>query len=233
MTQTSALALANEPADPYASAPFLVKVRGRTKHLHACAERSGVISDLLHNRAELADYALLLRNLLPAYVELETGLGRHLRSPAGAGLLADRRVFRSQALRQDLSAICGPDWSSRLRLLPVGKTYARHVYNLASGSGAGLIAHAYVRYLGDLSGGQIVKKLLQKNFGMTDESLAFYAFPEIDDLDTFREEFRLLIEQAAGMAGDAEELIEEACLGFELNIRLSEEVQMVSRRCAN
>lgn len=233
MTQTGALILANEPVDPYASAPFLVRVRGRTKHLHACAERSGVISDLLHNRAEVADYALLLRNLLPVYVELETGLGRHRRSPAGAGLLEDRRVFRSQALRQDLLAICGPDWSNRLRLLPVGKTYARHIYNLASGSGAGLIAHAYVRYLGDLSGGQIVKKLLKKNLGMTDDSLAFYEFPEIDDLGSFREEFRLLIERAAGMAGDAEELIEEACLGFELNIRLSEEVQMVSRWCAN
>ena len=233
MTQTGALILANEPVDPYASAPFLARVRGRTKHLHACAERSGVISDLLHNRAEVADYALLLRNLLPVYVELETGLGRHRRSPAGAGLLEDRRVFRSQALRQDLLAICGPDWSNRLRLLPVGKTYARHIYNLASGSGAGLIAHAYVRYLGDLSGGQIVKKLLKKNLGMTDDSLAFYEFPEIDDLGSFREEFRLLIERAAGMAGDAEELIEEACLGFELNIRLSEEVQMVSRWCAN
>lgn len=45
---------------------------------------------------------------------------------------------------------------------------------------ARLLAHAYVRYLGDLSGGQFVKRQLGKVYGLEDGfGLAFYDFKQL------------------------------------------------------
>jgi heme oxygenase len=49
-------------------------LREATADLHRRAERSGVIADLLHGRATRSGYALWLRNLLPAYRNLEAAL---------------------------------------------------------------------------------------------------------------------------------------------------------------
>ena len=46
-----------------------------------------------------------------------------------------------------------------------------------------LIAHAYVRYLGDLSGGRIVGRILARSPGLGPEALSFYDFPGIADPD--------------------------------------------------
>ena len=43
--------------------------------------------------------------------------------------------------------------------------------------GGALVAHNYARYLGDLSGGQAVGKILDRTFDLSGARLAFYEFP--------------------------------------------------------
>ena len=57
--------------------------------------------------------------------------------------------------------------------------YLVQLRHIASASPVSLLAHSYVRYLGDLSGGQTIRHILAKAYGLDEasgEGLSFYAF---------------------------------------------------------
>jgi heme oxygenase len=197
-------------------------LRARTRALHAQAERSGILADILRGQAGRGGYGLLLRNLLPAYRALEAGLARHRETPGVGGLLAPG-LARASAIESDLAALAGPDWPDRLVLLDPGHRYGERVAAAAQAGGARLVAHAYVRYLGDLNGGQVVRRLLAESLGLDERALAFYAFPAIPDLPAFRAAYRRAVDLAA--AGEREVVVDEALAAFRLNIELSEAVR--------
>jgi heme oxygenase len=202
-------------------------MRELTHGLHAQAERSGIINDILRNKASRYGYALLLRNLLPAYRQLEAGLEAHRRSPA-VGTIARREIYRAPALASDLAAIFGTGWESALPLLPAGEQYARRVAAAAQGDGIQLIAHAYTRYFGDLSGGKVLKVILARSLGLRPQELAFYDFPKIIEIDRFKQDYRRAIDDCAVLIADSGMVVCEAMTAFELNIAVSEAVQRVS-----
>lgn len=62
--------------------------------------------------------------------------------------------------------------------------YTSRLNSLAQSTGkveaSRLLAHAYVRYLGDLSGGQFIRRKLSKAYGLEDGSgLTFYEFGKL------------------------------------------------------
>jgi heme oxygenase (biliverdin-producing, ferredoxin) len=205
------------------TAGFANLLRDRTRALHAAAERSGIIREILRGGSTREGYALLLRNLLPTYQELERGLDRHAHS-RGVRQVAMKTLYRAPAIEADLLGLAGSQWNNVLPLLPEGERYAHCVAVAAGGDGARLIAHAYLRYLGDLSGGQIMKRLLQKSLGLDSASLSFYDFANIADIGAFKAEFRSALDRTAIEVGDTGPVIDEAELAFELNIALSEAV---------
>lgn len=199
-------------------ASLLDALRERTKGLHAQAERSGMIADILHGRATREDYVLMLRSLLPVYRELETQLARQSHS------LAVRGVVRSElecaaAIEHDLDQLFA-DWP-KLPMLPAAREYAAAIKAASDGDGARLIAHAYARYLGDLSGGQILKRLLGRSLGLPPAALSFYDFPAIGDIPAFKSDYRAAIDRAGDEVEDFDAVVEEAALAFEMNIALS------------
>jgi heme oxygenase (biliverdin-producing, ferredoxin) len=196
----------------------------RTKTLHVEAERTGIIRDLLRGEASREGYVLLLRNLLPAYQAMERGLERHRGSP-GLGALARYRLDRAPAIQSDLNAICGKRRSRDIPLLTVGEVYAERVAGAAEGDGARLIAHAYTRYLGDLSGGLILQRLLARSLGLHPSELSFYDFPRFSDLDALKAGYRKAVDRAGTLIRDRDAVVEEGAVAFTLNIELSCAVQ--------
>jgi heme oxygenase len=203
----------------------------RTKALHAEAEKSGIIADILRGLATRDSYVLLLRNLYPAYRELELGIERHCGAP-GLNLLAAYQFDRAGAIASDLTALCGANWAETIALLPEGEAYRRRVAQAAENDGTRLIAHAYTRYMGDLSGGQIVQRLLARSFGLGPSELSLYAFPQFSDLAALKAEYRVALDRAATVATDRQAVIEEAAVAFALNIALSVAVKsaLLARR---
>jgi heme oxygenase (biliverdin-producing, ferredoxin) len=192
----------------------------RTKTLHVEAERTGIIRDLLRGEACREGYILLLRNLLPAYQAMEQGLENHRGSPA-LGVLADYRLDRASALESDLMALCGERWSQHVPLLAAGELYAKRITKAAESDGTRLIAHAYTRYLGDLSGGQILQRLLSRSLELQPSELSFYDFPRFSDLDALKSDYRQALDQAGTFAADPQIVVEEGAIAFALNIDLS------------
>jgi heme oxygenase len=192
----------------------------RTKALHAEAERTGIIRNLLRGEASRAGYVLLLRNLLPGYRAMEHGLERHHSSPC-IGLLSRYRLGRARAIESDLVALCGERWIEDVPLLAAGDIYARRIAHAAEGDGMRLIAHAYTRYLGDLSGGQILQRLLARSLELRPQELTFYDFPHFPDLDVLKTDYRKALDQAGALAADPQAVVEEGAIAFSMNIDLS------------
>ncbi len=221
MTQVPTIA-----APPLAG--LLPRVRVRIAALHAQAERSGVIAAILAGTVSRWGYTLYLRNLLPAYQAMERLLRCHA-GDAGIGHLALPPVYRADRIATDLDALAGGDWAASVPLLPAGAAYAERIQAAGRGDGARLVAHAYTRYLADLNGGQVLRTRLIRTFGADFSATAFAEFPDIADRSAFIMSFHAALARAAGDVEDADQIIEEAAVAFELNIRLSEEVAAAAR----
>lgn len=192
----------------------------RTKSLHVEAERTGIIRDLLRGEATREGYVLLLRNLLPAYQAMEQGLERHRGSPV-LGRLSNYKLDRAGAIEADLVALCGSRWGQGIAPLAAGELYAARITKAAEGDGTRLIAHAYTRYLGDLSGGQILQRLLTRSLELRPSELTFYDFPRFSDLEALKADYRQALDSAGAIVADPQALIEEGAIAFSLNIDLS------------
>ena len=210
-------------------ASLLEALRERTKQLHARAERTGIVAEILHRRVNVAGYALLLRNLLPVYRTMEQALAGH-RTSVVVGLIVRPELERAAAIEADLQAIASIYRIGELTQLPEAKRYANAIRQASEGTGIRLIAHAYARYLGDLSGGQILKRLLERSLDLPPEALSFYDFSGISDIAAFKAEYRSAIERAGDELGDFDSIAEEGARAFELNIGLSVALQESAMR---
>ncbi len=208
------------------SAGFADQLRETTRTLHARAERTGIIRKILSGHVSRRAYALYLRNLLPAYEQLEKSLVYHRRAP-GVRLIANSAVYRSEAIASDLLYLCGSGWHDDLPLLPSGRIYRRRVVQAADGRGEALIAHAYTRYLGDLNGGQVIRRQLTRSLDVGPGGLSFYEFPAVSDLAAMRSGYRAAIDRSADEISGHQDVLQEAVMAFDLNIAVSAAVDQV------
>lgn len=87
-----------------------------------------------------------------------------------------------------------------------------------------LIAHAYVRYLGDLSGGQILAKKLQKYNDLPEgQGVAFYSFDEVEDKNEFKDQYRIRLNQVEVDEETHKQIVHESCQAFIRNIDIFQE----------
>ena len=198
-------------------------LRERTAQLHAKAERSGIIASILAGVVTPLGYGLYLRNLLPAYREMEQALQRH-RSLPGLGYMAQSPLHRVARIEADLDRLAGRSWPSALPLLSAGQCYAERIRWVGAEDAELLYAHAYTRYLGDLYGGQTLRRHLIRRFGSHFLATAFTEFPAIEEIRGFAAGFGAALDEAGRHIADSSRVIEEAAVAFRLNIALSEEI---------
>ncbi len=196
-------------------------MRVSTADAHREAERSGIVHDLLTGQTQRDGLALLLCNLLPVYQALEAGLERQTTS-ASLGSFAWRPLYRTSALQADLQTLGGTPV-----MLPESLVYADYVAK----DEPTLLAGIYVRYMGDLSGGQILNRLFGRTVCLP--PLAFYSFPDIADIDAFRTITRAAIDRAGALLGDTAPVVAAAVALFRLDIQLSIAVSQHAQKLSN
>lgn len=201
------------------------RLRAATSELHRQAERTPFMAALLHGRLDTPAYCLMLCNLEAIYESLERGLRLHASHPA-ISPLALPAIFRTEALRDDLNALHGGAWRDDLDHLPACAHYMARLREIADRDPALLVAHAYVRYLGDLSGGQVLKAIISRSFGLAPEGrgTAFYKFGEPAQVARLAHELRVGIDLACLAAGDGAAVVQEARRAFEMHSVLFDEL---------
>lgn len=187
--------------------PLSLRLREATQALHREAERAGVMPALLRGQLPRERYVALLVQLEALYAALEPGLAR-----PGA-LALDPRLQRLPALRADLNHLAGE--AGRPAALAPALAYAQALQALPPPL---LAAHAYVRYLGDLAGGQVLARIVGRAYGLEREGLAFYAFD--GEPAALSAALRAQLDALPADLGDA--LVAQAQDGFRRHVALFE-----------
>ncbi|CAM5559117.1 biliverdin-producing heme oxygenase [Streptomyces pilosus] len=200
---------------------FSTVIRTASHEQHVEAETSTFMSDLLGGRLGVDAYARYTEQLWFVYEALESGT-QALASDPVAGPFVRPELFRLAALERDLTHLRGPGWRSTLTALPATEAYASRVAECARTWPAGYIAHHYTRYLGDLSGGQIIRGKAEKTWGFArkGDGVRFYVFEEIPNPAAFKRGYRELLDAVPVDDLEKQRIVTECKRAFALNTDL-------------
>jgi len=186
---------------------------------------------LLAGRLPRAGYVAMLCNLQAIYAALESALQVHEGSPAVAALQAGP-LHRAGPLADDLAALHGPAWADEVPLAEAAAVYVARLQALqtaaASAAAPVLVAHAYVRYLGDLHGGQVLQRLVGRQYGLSDDAGApgtrFYDFGPTPQVLALRQQLRAALGSLPFDETEQDAVVAEACWAFGQHQRLFTEL---------
>ncbi|MET0418257.1 MAG: biliverdin-producing heme oxygenase [Actinoplanes sp.] len=195
---------------------FAARLRRATMAEHREAETRSFISRLMSGDVPRAGFAALTAQYLIIYRELEAAAAR-MRADGVAGPFADPALDRVPALTADLEHLYGPSWATEVVPVEATARYAARLREHCHTSPAHFIAHHYVRYLGDLSGGQLVARRVADTYGLSGEGLAFYRFEGISDPKAYKTAYRARLSALPYPADQLAVLVAEAQLAFGLN----------------
>jgi len=199
------------------------RLREGTWALHTTTERAGIMPALLRGQLPLARFTALQRGLLAIYQPLEAGLQAH----AGHPLLAPLQLAplaRSAALQADLALLAGPAWAD-LPPAAAATAYADRLQAVAQQQPALLAAHAYVRYLGDLAGGQALARVARQAYQLDGSAgTGFYDFGPPPQVQQLAQGLRQALDALPLDEPAAQALVAEAQWSFSQHARLFEEL---------
>lgn len=163
-------------------------------------------------------YARYTEQLWFVYEALET-VAERLASDPVAGAFIQAELFRLPALERDLEHLRGADWRAGLTALPATRAYAERVRECAELWPAGYIAHHYTRYLGDLSGGQIIRDKAERTWGFSrkGDGVRFYVFEGIGNPAAFKRGYRELLDGIQVDDLEKQRIVAECKRAFALN----------------
>ena len=197
--------------------PLSVAMKEGSTAEHDAAEQSPFVSELLAGRVNSRGYADYLLRLRVVYGALEDAVRSRRDDPLVAAVY-DPALERVPAIDADLEH-WAPGAAHGVQS-PAAQAYRDRIDG-ASWGGA-LVAHHYTRYLGDLSGGQIIGKMLDRTFGLGGAGLAFYEFPV--RAKPYKDVYRARLD---GLVLDADEVgraVDEVKVAFGLNQALFDEL---------
>lgn len=197
------------------------ELRSHTAAAHTAAEDSSFISELMGGSLDAAAVVSLLDQSLVIYRALEAALALHVDHPQ-LGAFIDPKLARVGALEADMAYHHGENWEAKLAdgsiaILPATVAYAEALATLGGESIEFLLAHHYVRYMGDLSGGLIISRMVQRHYGIADEGLNFYTFDAITKPKPYKDAYRDLMDTSSFSRTQKDAILNFAAESFELN----------------
>lgn len=203
--------------------PFSRLVRERSSGSHRESEGAGFMHGLLKGEATRDDYVALVSQHWAIYEALEGAEPAMREVPLVAPFLSPA-LTRLPALETDLAFLIGDDWRERLALMPATIEYAARIREVAATWPAGYIAHHYTRYLGDLSGGLHIGRVIGRQFGFETNGIGFYLFDQIADPAAFKDAYRAQLDSAPWSADEQQRVVDEVLRAYDFNTRLFEQL---------
>ncbi|OBK24411.1 heme oxygenase [Mycobacterium asiaticum] len=197
--------------------PFSVAMKEGSAAEHDAAEHSPYVSELMGGRVNRQGYADYLLRLRVVYDALETTVRDRRDDPLVAAVY-DPALERLAALDADLDY-----WApgaSREVDSPAAAAYRDRI--AGSSWGGALVAHHYTRYLGDLSGGQVIGRFLERTFDLDGAGLKFYEFPM--RAKPYKDAYRSRLDNLGLDADEVDRAVDEVRIAFNLNQALFQEL---------
>jgi heme oxygenase len=196
------------------------QLRQGTAHSHTAAENTAFMKCFLKGIVEREPLRKLLADLYFVYCALEEELYRHRFHPVVQKIYFPE-LERQAKLALDLEFYYGENWHDDIHASEEGKQYCDRIRNVAVLEPALLVAHAYVRYMGDLSGGQRLKSIIRSALELpTDRGTGLYDFDRIPTAEAKREvkvRYRNALDSLPVDDSLAQQIVDEANRAFQLN----------------
>lgn len=196
------------------------QLREGTKQSHTAAENTAYMKCFLKGIVEREPFRKLLANLYFVYSALEQELQQH-QDHEIVGKTYFPELNRVQNLERDLEFYYGENWKAEIAPLPEGEVYVQRIHDVAATDPLLLIAHAYTRYLGDLSGGQALQKIIRSALKLPDNQGTsmheFEQLPTPEDKRAFKERYRDTLNSLPLDADTIQRIVAEANHAFHLN----------------
>ena len=197
-------------------------LKSGTAMAHEAAESVHFVKNFVRGKIDRQLYGLLIAQLYHVYQELEQALDEHAPSYFGSCHFP-KELHRKEALKEDLDF-----WHTSIPAVsPATQDYIDRIRDLSHSNPLLLLAHAYTRYLGDLSGGKVLARVARRALQLQDDVLAFYQFPHVESFKLFKDHYRTCLNQLPLAETQIQELVQEANVAFLLNMRLFEELDVL------
>ena len=203
------------------------QLREGTKKAHTMAENTGFLSCFLKGVVDKASYRTLVADLYFVYDAMEQEIGK-LRAAGHpvVGPVGFPELNRRESLEQDLAFYFGEGWRNSVKATPAAQEYVARIHQIAQESPELLVGHHYTRYIGDLSGGQILKAIAQKAMNLGEhDGMRFYAFDAIPDEQGFKANYRATLDAMPIDQATADRIVTEANHAFHLNMTMFQELE--------
>mmetsp|Transcript_71169 Transcript_71169/g.123474 ORF Transcript_71169/g.123474 Transcript_71169/m.123474 type:complete len:552 (-) Transcript_71169:51-1706(-) len=204
-----------------------LKLKEGTAVAHKMAESGHFVREFFKGRVPREVYRQMVVNLYHVYKALEEGLDACCEHQLLEPLYFPEELNRARALREDAKFFWGDDWEERASPSAVTLEYVARLREIAQTSPELLAPHAYTRYLGDLSGGQLLKRAAIRGFKLpkdTSEGVAFYIFKRVPDVKVFKNMYRARLDSLPADTATADAMVVEANYAFDLNTRMFQEL---------
>nr|YP_009293614.1 heme oxygenase [Rhodymenia pseudopalmata]AOM64296.1 heme oxygenase [Rhodymenia pseudopalmata] len=200
------------------------KLREGTTKSHSMAENVSFVKSFLGGVVDRSSYRKLVANLFFVYTAIEEEIERN-KSHSAIKPIYFPELNRKSSLSQDLRYYYGDNWRKEVEPSLATKAYVDRIHNIGANQPELLIAHAYTRYMGDLSGGQILKKIAQNAMQLSDaQGTAFYNFDQIQDDVAFKNIYRNALDNVPVNNEQISQIITEANISFNLNMKMFQEL---------
>lgn len=205
--------------------PFSAQIRRATARQHEEAENSSFISDMLGGELGVESYLRYTGQLWFIYRALE-GRWDSLAEDPIAGPFIRPELARTAELERDLAHLAGPRWRDGLEPLPATAAYAARIDDCAREWPGGYVAHHYTRYLGDLSGGQVIRGTAEKLWNLPNrgDGVRFYVFDGVGNPAAFKREYRALLDRMPLDDLERRRVLDEGQRAFAMNTAVFEEL---------
>lgn len=201
------------------------QLREGTSKSHSMAENVSFVKSFLGGVIDKDSYRKLISNLYFVYSAMEEEMERH-KEHVLIKPIYFIELNRQRSLELDLEYYYGPDWHSLIRISEATKAYVDRIKFISSEKPELLVAHAYTRYLGDLSGGQILKKIAQRAMNLTDgKGLAFYEFDQVQDEQEFKQNYKKALDSLSLDTNLSDSIVAEANVSFTMNMKMFQELE--------
>lgn len=196
--------------------PLSAAMRAGSRAEHEAAEQSPFIAELLGGHLVKDAYVDYLLRLRVIYAALESAVRAHRRDPLVA-VVYDPALERLPALDADLR-----HWADGEPRDVDSSAVEEYRRRLESVRGGELLAHHYTRYLGDLFGGQVIRRALDRVYNLGGVGLAFYDFPI--HAKRYKDSYRARLDDLALRTEEVEQVVNEVKLAFRFNQALFDEL---------
>ena len=195
-----------------------------TKESHSAAENTKFVASFLRGVVDYEEYRKLLTNFYYVYDTMEQRI-RETEDPMVQAIKSED-LERKEAIERDLEYYYGPDWKEKQIPSEACNKYCHRLNEVAEQDPYLLVAHHYTRYIGDLSGGKILKEIAARVLKPpVGKGLDFYEFPSIPDAKLFKQNYRACLDNLGTDSSQENALITEANYAFRLNMYMFDEIQ--------